>query len=263
MRRRPSSGLGMAVGVLAGWLLLAGCAAVDDAGFDHPGVALPTYALLPADETVWAMRRRDAALTAWRARGTLTITEPNQTHRLSAIVLFDRTDEDAWRLRLRASKLGQTVADLVYADRAAWLWLRRSDEDAGWPDLDGPAFTLPRFALHPDPGSLLRQSDDLFVFAADSTTDRPPAELWVHRPTRTVHRVVVPTPDQPVTTSFRYLVGEPTPHVDAIEVALPQGRTIRLRVESLQPNPSLSPAQFEPIPGSRRLGDPLPGRTGS
>lgn len=249
--------------MLAGWLLLAGCAAVDDAGFDHPGVALPIYAALPADETVSAMRRRDAALTAWRARGSLTITEPGQTHRLSAIVLFERTDEDAWRLRLRASKLGQTVADLVYADRAAWLWLRRSGEDMGWPDLEDSAFALPRVALHPDPGLPLRQSDDLFVFAAESTTDRPPTELWVHRPTRTVHRVVVPTPDQPVTTSFRYVAGELTPHLDAIDVALPQGRTIRLRVESFQPNPSLSPAQFEPIPGSRRLGDPLPEQTGA
>ncbi|MEM1445055.1 MAG: hypothetical protein AAGF84_03305 [Planctomycetota bacterium] len=258
MRRSGSGFIGM-VGVFVGWLVLAGCATVDRVGFDHPGVALPTYAAAPAEDTVRAIRQRNDLLTTWRARGTLTITEPDRTHRLSAIVLLDQTDKDALRLRLRASKLGQTVADLVYADGSAWLWLRRSDEHAGLPDFDDAAFTLPRVALHPDPTSLLRQADDYFVFAAESPTDRPPTELWVHRPTQTLHRVVVPTPDEPVVARLRYTPGTFAPQLDAMELRLPQGRTIRLRVESFQPNPALSPAQFEPIAGSRHLGDPLPG----
>lgn len=223
-------------------------------GFDHPGTGLPTFADAPLVDTLDTMRQRDAALTSWRLQGSLELEDARGSVRLDAVLLADRLDTPAPRLRLRASKLGRTSLDVVADGREAWLWA---------PDRDGPASPDQAWPANPwtqlrplagDSPQRLRTTPAHFVVVpATADGSAGPSEAWVHRATRTLHRLVWDTPDGPVSLDLRYRPAQPAPALDALQLHTPTGRTMRLRVDDFESNPTLTDAQFAPVPGSRPL----------
>ncbi|MEM6550606.1 MAG: hypothetical protein AAF750_00515 [Planctomycetota bacterium] len=222
--------------------------------YDHPGVDLPVYEDAAPEAVLAAMQERDAGLTSWRAVGTVLLSREGRTTRLDGIMLIDALETESPRLRLRASKLGRNAIDLVYADGEAWVWTRSRADDAGGDATDAAPIELPLALIRSESLVFDRSADDHLVFNTTDLIGEHPAEVWVHRSTRTTHRVLVQSPDGPVTTELRYRSGEPAPHVDALRLSLGGEPVVEFLVDAFQPNPSLTPAHFKPVPGSRRLG---------
>lgn len=235
----------IAIGVTA-------CRHADTAGFDHPGTDLPTWPLAPADATVQSIYERESALQGWRAQGVLEIEGPDDSARLEAIALADRIQSGDALFRLRASKLGRSVMDLVYRDEKTWLWVRGDDHPALPPEAG--LTRLPPLSLRQM--TLKRPQTTPVYFVFDATWPGATVsgvQAWVHRPTRTLHRIEFASPDGPITLALRYRPTDPAPTLDALKLNSPAGHQVLLQLDTVEINPQLQPALFQPLPGSRLL----------
>lgn len=241
------------------WVLLVffamlpglGCARIERV-YDHPGRDLPVYENAAPNVVLASIQQRDEAIHGWRALGNLFVFRGGSATRLEGIMLVDALDTPSPSLRLRASKLGRNAMDLVYAEGKAWMWTRNQEDDAN--ASDAPPIDLPLAVLRSQALQFNRQSESHLIFNTKEKIGNSSAEVWVHQPTRTIHRIIFQTSDGPIKVELRYLSGEPAPHLDALRLSLGVHPLVEFEVEEFQPNPTLNPALFKPIPGSRPIG---------
>jgi hypothetical protein len=231
--------------------LIAGCYSPPPDSFATPGVDLPIWPDASAEQALKTIEDRESLVDAIRLQGTLVIVDPESRVRLHAIMLADGLDTQAPRLRLRASKLGSSVMDLVKVGSDAWLW--RGDDRQMGARAEASLTKTPPLQLRGYTLRLERTTADYFVFRASWPGDSRPAQAWVHRPTRLLHRVVYSTGDEPVTLSLRYIVSDSEPTLDALQITAPGSRTITYVVESSETNPTLTDAHFKPLPDSKLI----------
>lgn len=240
-----------ALGLVA--LMSIGCHQPISTGFEHPGNELAVLPQATAEQALQTMRERDAGVHAWRSQGTLIIEAPGDRVQLESIILADRINTDAPRMRMRATKIGRSVIDLVIDADNAWLWTR--GEQAAVDARSEAALTrIPPLRASGFSFRLDRTTPDYFVF--DTTWPggpAKPAEAWVHRPTRTLHRLAFETPDGPTTLTMRYRLDGQTPLLDALLLTMPGQRSVLIRLRTFEVNPEFTDALFRPLPDSQRI----------
>jgi len=236
------------------WLALVsltGCYSAPPDSFETPGFNLPTWPKASATETVQTIVHDESQVESLRLQGTLIILEPESRVRLHAIMLADRIGSNAPRVRLRASKLGNSVIDLVKIGSEAWIWM--GDDRQLGPRAKASLTKTPPLHFSDYKRQLVQSTPDYFVFNVSWPGQTRPAKAWVHRRTRLLHRVVYATGEEPVTLSLRYKSVDDQPRIDALRINAPGSRMITLVVETLENNPSLTDAHFEPLPESKHI----------
>jgi len=221
---------------------------------DHPGRDLPVYPSGTPEQVLAFMAERQARVHAWRAQGTLTLIEAASRVQLDVIVLADLADPNATRLRVRGSKLGRTVLDVVSNEGGLWYWA--DDKRQATPGITGrlPLHTVP-LRLDPKRLRLARTTPTHFVYHTALLKHQPtPTRVWVHRETRSVHIMEHATEAGPVTLAMGYQPAEPAAALDRLHITAPDQRRVVLRFERVEQNPQLTDAQFAPLPGSQRFG---------
>ncbi|MGB0767792.1 MAG: hypothetical protein ACPGYV_08785 [Phycisphaeraceae bacterium] len=233
--------------------LFTGCVSDAIGPFDSPGDELKRFPSANAETTLSTLYKREAAVTSLRANGTLTIEENERRVRLDAILLSDRLDTPTPRIRLRSSKFGTSVMDLVRVDRTTWFWVK-GDDAAFNEQAEASLLRLPPLQLRHYELDLDHTTPSHFVFNAVWHARQPtPAQASVHRSTRTLHRVVFSPANEPTELALRYKPSPVGPQLEAMRVVAPNGTTVTLSIEQMQINPPLIDGVFRPLPQSRRI----------